>query len=81
MVPEENTPQVGSCNHQQSSCTLRGRLSNAHDYIPIILTAFEDGCNPDKSFAQNALPFQQYQTASGTLLPLANGELLWIGTL
>jgi len=41
------------------------RLSNAHDYIPIIFgQPFEmDLQFQTKSFAQNALPFQQYQTA------------------
>lgn len=66
MVPEENTPQVWKFVIINNSVVLYAeRLSNAHDYLPIIFgQPLEDGLQfQTKSFAQNAQPFQQYQTA------------------
>lgn len=65
-VPEENTPQVWKFVIINNQVVLYAeRLTNAHDYLPIIFgQPLEDGLQfQTKSFAQNALPFQQYQTA------------------
>jgi hypothetical protein len=65
-VPEENTPQVWKFVIINNSVVLYAeRLTNAHDYIPILFgQPLEDGLQfQTKSFAQNAQPFQQYQTA------------------
>jgi len=58
MVPEENTPQVWKFVIINNQVVLYAeRLSNAHDYIPIIFgQPLEDGLQfQTKSFAQNGI--------------------------
>lgn len=66
IVPGENTPQVWKFIIINNQVVLYAeRLSNAHDYLPIIFgQPLEDGLQfQTKSFAQNGQPFQEYQTA------------------
>lgn len=65
-VPEENTPQVWKFIIINRQILLYGeRLTNAHSYIPIFFCQpLEDGLQfQTKSFAQNAIPFQDMASA------------------
>lgn len=65
-VPEENTPQVWKFIIINRQVLLYGeRLTNAHSYIPIFFCQpLEDGLQfQTKSFAQNAIPFQDMASA------------------
>lgn len=66
-VPQDNTPQIWKFIIINNKVLLYAeRMTNAHDWIPIVFgQPLEDGLDyQTKSFAQNAIPFQDLASAA-----------------
>jgi len=78
MVPEEkHSSNLEVCIINNQVVLYAERLSNAHDYIPIIFgQPLEDGfaISRQKALLRTHCHFNSIRQPSGTLLPLANGD-------
>jgi len=82
MVPEENTPQVWKFVIINIKLYFTRRDSQMHMIIsPLFWTAFGRWIAiPDKKLCSERIAISTVSDSPlETLLPLANGELLWIG--